>query len=274
MKIINTLKGLIIGLIFGFASPVPGISSGTIAVFMNVYETFLNNINSQSIKKNLFPIITFFLCWGFGIFIFSNLLTYLIDNHPQALAFAFIGLIMGCIPRIFKKAKAEKVGIRHIGIFLIVFAIMIYLVINYDLSMQKPADLLDDIEQPFSPLYIFVASIFTSAAMLIPGVGGSLMMLVFGLYVYYMKAVAVLDFKTISMFIPGVIVGIPTGYFYIKKLLNKYPQEFYCAILAFILGSLFIIYEGFSDGWEGIVSILLAFLCAFFTYSLSKKDMN
>ncbi|MCL2063433.1 MAG: DUF368 domain-containing protein [Candidatus Cloacimonetes bacterium] len=268
----NVFKGLVIGLIFGFASPVPGISSGTIAVFLNVYETFFVNFNYAYIKKNLAPIITFFTCWGLGIFIFSNILAYLIENHGQALSFAFIGLVMGCIPRIYKKATINKVKIRHIGIFLTVLGLMLFLIVNLDdLSMQNPTDKFEEMGQ-FFPVYLFFASIFTSAAMLIPGVGGSLMMLIFGIYSYYIQAIAVLDLKIISMFVPGVIIGLPAGFILTKKLLKSYSQELYCAILALIIGSLFIIYEGFSDDWEGLFSIILAFLCAFLTFWLSKKE--
>jgi putative membrane protein len=108
--------------------------------------------------------------------------------------------------------------------------------------------------------------------MLIPGVGGSLMMLVFGIYTIYVEAVATLNPVILSVLVAGMIFGVLAGIVITKKLMRSYSQGLYYAILAFIIGSLFIIYPGFSMNLEGLLSIVFAFLCAALTYWLSKKE--
>ena len=195
----------------------------------------------------------------------------LFDNHGQILSFCFIGFILGCVPTIFKKATTNKVKLRHIGIFIIALAFMLIIAFNAgDLSTNRTIEQLGGIT-PALLAWLFFTSLVSASAMLIPGVGGSIMMLVFGIYTVYIEAVATLNLVILSVLVAGMILGILAGIVLTKKLLKFYSQALYCTILAFIIGSLFIIYPGFSMDLEGLLSIVFAFLCASLTFFLSKK---
>ncbi|MCL2617377.1 MAG: DUF368 domain-containing protein, partial [Defluviitaleaceae bacterium] len=127
MSSIKNVKGFIYGLIFGFASPIPGISAGTMAILLNVYEKFFNSISVEAVRKNWLYTVLFLLGWAFGLFAISSMMVFLFDNHEQIIFFCFIGLILGCIPMIFEKATAEKPRLRNVGMFFVALVFMFFL---------------------------------------------------------------------------------------------------------------------------------------------------
>ncbi|MCL2565137.1 MAG: DUF368 domain-containing protein [Defluviitaleaceae bacterium] len=268
---IKSIKGFVYGLIFGFASPIPGVSAGTMAILLNVYEKFFNSISVDMVKKNLVITISFLLGWFFGLFGISNIMMFLIDNYGQIIFFSFIGLIVGSLPMIYKKAVAEKVKPKNVSIFFIALAFMIFATFfGGDFYTNSTLYELGGIT--FMLLgWIFVASFLSSMAMLIPGVGGSLMMLIFGIYTIYIEAVATINLIVLAVFVVSMVFGVLAGIVLTKKMLDSYSQTLYFSILGFIIGSLFIIYPGFSVDIEGLLSIMFAVLFAALAYWLSKK---
>ena len=272
--IIKVLKGIFYGLIFGFASPVPGVSSGSVAVFLNVYDKIFSSLSFALVRANLVFTISFLIGWFFGLFGFSNMMMLLFENYGQILSFCFLGFVIGCVPAIIKKATVKKFRLLYGVIFLLALAFMLVVAYNVDELLAESA-----IEQlggltPSLFFWLLFTSFVSASAMLIPGVGGSLMMLIFGIYTIYIEAVATLNMVFLSVLVVGMILGVFAGIVITKKLLKSYSQALYCAILAFIIGSLFIIYPGFSVDLHGLLSIVFAFLCAALTYWLSKKDSS
>ena len=272
MKFIKIFKGFFYGLIFGFTSPIPGVSAGTMAILLNVYEKFFNSINIAAAKKNIFFIISFLLGWVFALFGISNIIMFLFDNHSQIISFSFNGLIIGCIPLIYKKAAVNKIRINNIAVFLAAFVFMLFLAFyGDDLSTNQTLEQLGGMT-PFLLGWLFISSLISSMAMLIPGVGGSLMMFVFGIYAVYIEAIATLNPILLIIFIISMIFGVLAGIILTKKMLASYSQSLYFAILGFIIGSLFIIYPGFSLDITGLLSAVFAVFCMILAYRLSKKS--
>ena len=258
-------------MIFGFTSPIPGVSAGTVAILLNVYEKFFNSISMAAAKKNLLSIISFLAGWGAALFGVSNLMIFLFDNHGQIISFSFIGLILGCIPVIYKKAITDKIKLKNIFIFFSAFAFMLFLAFyGGDLNMNSTLEQLGGIT-PALLGWLFLSSFISSMAMLIPGVGGSLMMFVFGVYTIYIEAIATLNPILLIVFMVSMILGVLAGIIVTKKMLVSYSQSLYFAILGFILGSLFIIYPGFSIDITGLLSVVFALLCAVLAYRFSKN---
>jgi putative membrane protein len=268
---IRNIKGFLYGFIFGIGSPVPGISAGSMAVLLNVYDRFFNTISISTIKKNLLYTVLFLSGWAFGLLSVSSFIMFLFENHNQIISFCFIGLVAGCIPLIFKKARKDKTKIVHVSVFTIALTFMIFLAFfGGELSTNSSLEQLGGIT-PGLLVWIFIASFISSTAMLIPGVGGSLMMLVFGIYTLYVESIAMLNWILIAVFAVSMVLGVLVGIYFTKKMLLHYSQTLYYAILGFIIGSLFIIYPGFTWGIEGILSCVLMVAFAFFAYWLSKK---
>jgi putative membrane protein len=269
---IKIAKAFLYGLIFGFASPIPGVSAGTMAVLLNVYEGFFKSISIAYVRKNIFTTVSFLAGWGFGLYSVSSLMLFLFDNYGRPIAFGFIGLIVGCLPMIYKKATVDRVRYKSIGVFVFALVFMLFLALyGGGISTGYTIAQLDEV----SPLYlawVFTASFISSAAMLIPGVGGSLMMIVFGIYTLYIEAVALVHPLLLGLFALSMVLGVLAGIAVIKKMLERFAQTLYFAILGFIIGSLFIIYPGFALNAEGVLSVVLAALLAWLAYWLSGKE--
>jgi len=265
------LKGFTFGLLYGAASPVPGISGGTLFVFLNIYEDVFISASWANIKKNLSLVISFLIGCGVGLLGISHVIMYLLGNYERIMYFSFIGLILGCIPNIYKKATVVKIKAINGLIFAVALAFMLLLTFSGgELSTNSSLEQLGSLT-PNLLLWIFIASIISSMAMLIPGVGGSIMMLALGIYTIFIEAVSTFNLVLLSVLTVAMILGTLLGVIAIKKLLNSYPQTLYCAILGFIIGSIFIIYPGFSANLEGLISLIFVALFAVFAFWLSKK---
>ena len=258
-------------MIFGFASPIPGISAGTMAILLNVYEKFFNSVSVDAIMRNWMFTASFLFGWAFGLFAVSSMMMFLFDNHGQIIFFCFIGLILGCLPMIYEKATTEKTRVKNVVMFFLALAFMFFLAFyGGDLNSNSTLEQIGGMT-PAILVWVFFSSLISSMAMLIPGVGGSLMMLIFGIYAIYIEAISTLNPVMLSVFVISMVLGVLAGIVFTKKMLDSYSQTLYFSILGFIIGSLFIIYPGFSIDMEGILSVVLAFLSAVFAYRLSKK---
>lgn len=271
-NVIKYLKGIFYGLVYGAASPIPGISGGTLAVFANIYEDFFSSASLATARKNIPFLITFTIGCTLGLFGISHVMTFLLDNYGQIMYFSFIGLIVGCVPMVFTKAKSDKFKVRDIIILIIAFGLMIFLAFaGGDLSTNSSLEQLGGLS-PGLLAWLFFASFISSVAMLIPGLGGSIMMLAFGIYVIYIEALSGLDFFLISVLGFAMLLGLAAGILLIKKLLASFSQTLYCAILGFITGSIFIIYPGFSFDLNGLLSIIFALGFSVLAFCLSRKS--
>ena len=270
MSKIAIVKGFVFGLVFGSLSPIPGISAGTLAMFFNVYEEFFNAFNWNHIKKNVLFSFCFVLGSICGLFGVSNLLMFFIDYHKHILLFSFIGLVLGCTPSIYLKAKTDKINPGNIAAFSFSLAFMIFIaVFGGELSSNNTLEQLGGISFLLL-VWVFISSFISSAVMMIPGLGGSLMMLIFGIYTIYVEAISMLNIPILFVLITGMTFGFWAGVKIIKKMLESYSKTLYSAILGFIIGSTFIMYPGFVFGLEGLMSIALAVILAGVAYHFSK----
>lgn len=274
MDIIKIIKGSVYGLVFGFASPIPGVSAGTMAILLNVYESFFTTISLDVVKKNRIFTISFLSGWLLGLFGISSIMIFLIENYEQIIFFSFIGLILGSLPMIYKKATVEKVRVRNVSMFFIALAFMFFTAF-YGGNLSTNATIAELGGVTLSLLaWVFFASFISSMAMLIPGVGGSLIMLILGIYTIYIESISTLNVTLLSVFIVSMVFGVMAGVVFTKKMLTYYSQTLYFSILGFIIGSLLIIYPGFSMDIEGLISAVFALAFAALAYWLSKRDSD
>ena len=305
------LKMIIFGFTYGVTSPVPGVDGGTIFILFNQYEKFIHAANFKDVRKKLHNVLPFVLGCLVGLFGISNLMMYLLNNHEMITYFSFAGLILGCVPLIYKKSalniSEHKIKIKNIAIFAVALALMLALAftgagMDADTNAYRyPHPSANSYQNPYSnsvlasqngsePLpgatgqvyqqygaavalaWIFFASAISAVGMLIPGVGGAILMLVLGIYTIYVEALATLDIVTLAALVSGMLVGILSGIRIVKKILITYPGELYCAILGFAVGSIFVVLPGFSASFEGAIAIGFAALFAVLAYLLSKKS--
>lgn len=267
----------IYGCIIGVANIIPGVSGGTMAVILNVYDKLIDSVIGikKHVKESLMFLIPVVIGGGLGIFGFSKLLKYLLANFPMPTFFFFIGLILGTVPMIFKKVLTSKDGTQKftpytIIPFVIFFGIMIALSFFNTENSSSTQIQLDFINW----IYLFFGSALAAMCMIIPGVSGSMILMILGLYSTVLSAIADIfkDFSgSIMILIPaglGIILGLLGGVKLIDICLKKFPQMTFAGILGLMLGSLLSVYNnsGFifnTQGIAAIFSLIFGFAVAF-----------
>ena len=255
------------GCIIGVANIIPGVSGGTMAVILNVYDKLIDSVIGikKHVKESLTFLIPVIIGGGLGIFGFAKLLKYLIANFPMPTFFFFIGLILGTVPMIFKKLLTSKDGIKKFNIytvipFIVFFGIMIALSF-FDPQNSSAAQMQIDF---VSWIYLFFGSALAAMCMIIPGVSGSMILMILGLYSTVLGAIADI-FKNFSgsamILLPaglGIILGLLGGAKLIDICLKKFPQMTFAGILGLMLGSLLSIYKNsnFRFDTQGIIAII------------------
>ncbi len=269
---------MIFGAIIGIANIIPGVSGGTMAVMLNIYDKLISSVTElrKNFKKSVLFLLPVVVGAGIGIVAFSKLLEYLRVSHPMPTFFFFIGLIAGSLPLVFRKASETKFRPVSIIPFVIFFIIMVILAfVNADEAGNTMLEM-----NVFNWFYLFFGSILASMCMIIPGVSGSMILMMIGLYPTVLSSISHLTespMNSIVTLIPvglGVIVGILGGAKLIDICIKKFPQLTFYGIMGLMVGSLISLYRssGFEFNIEGYISI--AVLLAGFGISIlfgSKK---
>lgn len=245
------LKGIIIGI----ANIIPGVSGGTMAVVFNIYQPLVQSLDdlTKNWRKSVVFLVPLGIGGGIGILLFSKLIKYLLAYHTEPTNFFFIGLILGTCPLIWRKATREK--IRPSSYLPLVIAFGIVIISDRWLMPDSGSSLITALS-PANFALLFFSGIIGASAMIIPGVSGSFVLLLLGVYHSVLTAIA--DFN-IPVLIPvacGILIGIIATSKLINYLLYRYTQKTYFAITGFMVASIFSIYPGFSFGSSGLLSLL------------------
>ncbi|NLD19586.1 MAG: DUF368 domain-containing protein [Clostridiales bacterium] len=266
------IKNLVFGMLIGIANAIPGVSGGTMAVILNIYDKIMYSISLKNIKENLKFLVPLALGAGLGVFALSNVIVGAMKTHPVILNFCFIGLVLGSIPALYKRAKGDKINHRNWIFFALALGLMIFLtVINPETTANKSIEQFGGVSAAFCIWLAFTAFV-GMIAMILPGLSGSLILLLFGTYAAVMESIATFNFLLIAAISFGLLAGGVVGVKVIKKMLRFHPQALYFGILGLMAGSMIIIWPGFAVGTEGIIAIvgLIGFTLAAFLLS-SKK---
>lgn len=271
--IINFFKGMIVGI----SNVIPGVSGGTIAVCLGIYEKLISTIGNffknfkKTFKENMIFLIPLGLGAVIGILLFSKLITYLLETFPMQTNFAFIGLILGTIPFIFKKANLQGFKKSYIIPGIVTFGIGIVLTILEIMDITGATITAFDINLG-TIIMLFIYGFVSAASMVIPGISGSFVLLLLGAYTAIMNAISALNIAVLIPFAIGVGLGAIVCSKVIDYLINKFYGYTYYAIVGFILGSLPILYPGFAFSFAGIISIVVMIIGFVFSFILCKFE--
>ena len=250
--LINGFRGFCMAL----ADSVPGVSGGTIAFILGFYDKFINSLDDLAFgdiekkKKAFFFLIKLAIGWVIGMILAVLVLTNLFESHIYQVSSVFIGFILFSIPLIAKEEKESLKGKYYNMIFMII-GILIVALITYFNPISGESNVVDISNLNFGlALYIFVAAMIAISAMVLPGISGSTLLLIFGLYIPIISAIKEflhLNFSYLPALIVfglGVIFGIVLVIRLIKIALKKYrSQSIYC-ILGLMIGSIYAIIMG------------------------------
>lgn len=263
--IVNFFKGIVVGL----ATLVPGVSGGTMAVVLGIYDDLIHAIGSffENWKKHFILLLEVGLGALTSLILFSRLLDNALKTYPFVMKFLFIGIIFGGIPVLYKKSREGKKDFKDFLFLIIGFVIVIVMGLEPSVTTTLAAS-----QGVLSIIFLFIAGIIIAVALILPGISASFMLLTLGLYSVTLNAVNTFNVPFLIPLGIGVIAGTLGTAKTIEKLLQKYPSRTYMLILGFVIGSIFPVFPGIPQGFT-ILSSLLALVLGFLFISwLSKKE--
>ena len=266
------LSYFIKGMAIGIANAIPGVSGGTIAFVLGIYEKLTYSISTlptaliklkwKDIIESLKILIPAFLGAAVSIFLFLNIINYLFSNYPVPTKIFFVGLVLGSFPFITKTVEEYNFKVFFaffLGAFIM--AIFVYFDINEPEINEAVGETVSS--SNFSFVYgikLFFCGIAAAIAMVIPGISGSLLLLILGEYenISYFVSTLKSNFNNIYPLIflgIGVIIGI----FAISKLITILIQKYRSTLFGFVLGILVV---SFLSLWPNITSLSIPMLIA------------
>ena len=272
------MKELIIlgvkGFIMGIANVIPGVSGGTLAIILGIYEKLISAISHffKNIKENLKFIIPIGIGMVLSILLLSKVISFCLDKYTLATILFFIGLILGGIPLLSKKVKG-KVNISNAIIFLLTFSLVIGVAL-----LNVEGNVSFDNMTFGSYLLLFGVGVVAAGTMIIPGISGSLVLLTLGYYNPIVDTIKNLTdfsnlFNNMLILVPfgiGVLVGIIVIAKILEFLFKKFEIKTYFGVMGFVCASLvaiFISTEGLVFSVPqllmGIILLLIGFLIAY-----------
>lgn len=229
-----------------------------------IYEKIVDSILHffKDVKNNLKFIMPIAIGIFIGVFLFGNILKIAFDRFYMQASFAFIGLILGSLKLVIKQADIKKVTLAHIVCLLLTFSFSLYLV-----ALESSLNITTYIN---SNSYLILAGCLMSAGIVIPGVSKTVILIMLGLYQIYLSAIASLNLSILLPIGIGLLIG-GTLFLCLINFLFKFVKSYtYFGIIGFILGSIFVIYPGFSTDMHGIISIVLMLICFIIGIKLSE----
>ena len=252
MIILNLIRGFCMAL----ADCVPGVSGGTIAFILGFYDKFVTSLDRlmSGTKEERIEAFKFLIKigigWGIGAVLGVLVLTSVFESHIYAVSSLFLGFIVFSIPLIVKEEKEQFLK-KYINI---IFSILgIALVVGVAMATKfiagGEAIALNNLSIG-TGIYVFVVAMIAISAMILPGISGSTLLLIFGIYIPVMTAIKgflSLDFSYfvgLCVFGFGVLTGIVLIIKLVKKALEKYRSQMMYFILGLMIGSVYPITLG------------------------------
>lgn len=270
-KIFEYFKIFMKGIFMGIADAIPGVSGGTIALLLGIYEELITTISN--IKISLFKILTkdgLSVFWKKGnlgflfplligiiasLIVFVNIAQYFLDSFPLLVWSFFTGLIIATSYVIFKKIENFK-----LKEFILVIIAGISLILFTKISNNDGLSSTD-----FSIIYIFVCGLLASSAMILPGISGSLVLVILGVYEYMIESLINYNFYIISTFVIGAIIGLLLLSKILNKLFLRHKDYTFSIMLGLVIGSVVNIWpwKKYSINQASTEILILSFFLAF-----------
>ena len=271
------------GIFMGIADAIPGVSGGTIALLLGIYEELISTISDLNInllidlKQNGFKsfwkklngnfLVTLITGIGISLIFFIKISSKLLNDYPMFIWSFFLGLIIATVYVIFKLIKKWD----YINI-ISAFATIILSSILSSISVNSSDEI--------SLLYILVCGIIASSAMILPGISGSLILVIMGVYKVLIDSVNNLEISIIFTFIIGAITGLISFSKILSWLFNNYKNLTYSIMLGLVIGSIGKVWPWKQNemvqlaNLDMIFSVILVIIGFFMIFIIEKLNSN
>lgn len=270
MKVKNFLKNTGIGAVIGVAMIIPGVSGGTVAVLLNIYDKLIGAISDlrRDFKNSFFFLLPIVLGIVIAVAAAFFPIKFFLERAPLPTIMLFAGLMIGSCPKMFKDAIPR--GFKKTDIISLLLPLIAVISICFIPNMGE-VDL--GINMPVWGYFAIIGvGALASCALVVPGVSGSLLLLIFGYYQPVLDTVSALwtsfghSLAVLALFAVGLVVGFFSIAKLMKFLLKKFPRGTNWAIIGFVLGSIPAIFITFpancpSAPIDGVQIAVGALLC-------------
>jgi len=240
-KIRNDLILVLKGFVIGSSMSVPGVSGGTMAIILGIYDKLISSISGflKDIKNNFLYLVKFGIgaCAGIGTLAF--VIKWLLEKFPLPVSFFFLGAVIGGIPALTKKVDTGRSKIAAAFYFLsgLIIVIAIGFIPTGNFNITAGTGLVHYV-------MLLVTGVVIALALVLPGISTSHMLLVLGMYDSMIAAITNFDIVYIALLGISTLIGVFLITKPIEWTMNKFPHQTYCMIIGFVFGST---YEIFKD---------------------------
>lgn len=262
-SLITVFKGAWIG----GTLTVPGVSGGTMAMMLGVYERLIHAFNDfftkkEERKKNFFFLFQFVLGAGIGILVLSGVVVKLLELYPTPMTFFFMGAVVGGIPVFVKDIGTRKVNGQDVICFLsgILVILLIALLPSGIFSLDNGTGFISLCLQ-------FIGGILSAAALVLPGISVSHMLYVLGIYEGLMYNISTFRWIECLPFAVGIILGVFLSAGVVEKCLAKYRRQTYLVILGFVAASVVDLFSMIEKIEMPIICIFMSLAGFFVIYT-------
>lgn len=263
-NIAQYIKYFLCGVVFGTANVIPGVSGGTMLVIFGIFDRLTEAVSGvKKIIKNLPFLITFALGAGAGILVSAKVISSMFEMFAVQTNMFFIGLILGGIPLIYKIGTSEKKA-KPLCIvpFIIAMAVVIGLSVLdrlkiFSLGVESEITGFDLV----FTIKIMLCAAIAAITMIIPGISGSFVMMLLGVYETVIGAIEDLNLWVLVPFAISAVIGIMVGAKLISMLINKNRLMVYSALMGLVVGSVYAI---LPDGFGFNLTTGYGFVCLIF----------
>lgn len=262
---INILKGAVIS----SAMLIPGVSGGTTAIILDVYDDLISSISSffKETKKSLFTLSTVGIGAILGIIFFSKAILFVTNKFYVPMMYLFLGAVLGSVPMLYRKAEIKKFKISCL-IYPLIGAACVFLIE----LIPKDALKISVDSGIYSYLIVVLAGIILSIGLILPGISVSYMLLILGIYETTLMSIENKQYMFLVSLLLGVAIGVLLTTRLIEYTMKNYPQGTYLLIIGFMLVSLKEVFPGIPYGIEiitSLITLLVGFIAVFYLSKLA-----
>lgn len=295
------IKNFIAGLFIGISNVIPGVSGGTIACVFGTYENMLSlpSFNLKRIKKEWKAIFFLYLGMALAVLVFSKLVNFVYERYPIYTSYFFVGIIFGSIFFLYDEAKEKKGNLgksytpnfsldlslettsskpqssnthcnknlkKIIKIFLFIFGFSLMLSLYISKRMGVVLPFYWDASTSTLTFYfvLFVYCAIASAGMIIPGISGSFLLLLLGVYKIVIEAVASFNLKLLLFIGSGILFGALATARLVKFLIERFRSFSYSFILGLTMGSIMhcfpVVCQPFNQRFISAMMLLVGYV--------------
>lgn len=266
-KLFPHLRTVLQGMAVGGTMVIPGVSGGSMAIILGIYDKIIHGIGSFYRDKKANTIFFGLLGLGslLGILLLAKPLEFLLDYYPMAIMYFFMGAVAGSIPSISVKAGAEQFSWRY------PFYVALGVAVVQAIGAIPISGLLAEATGLAEMFVMMLAGFIAAFALLLPGISGSYILLMLGIYDDMISAILNFEIAFLLPLLLGMGLGVVVTAKLLEKAMKRYPGVTYLIILGFILGSLVEIFPGIPTGGDLIICPLVFLLGGLGIYWMGRQ---